>query len=63
MPQKLQDQAENISSKLETKVKITKLIDLWSMYLYMAMAHPNFGRSVNPISTRGERLCPPTGTP
>ena len=24
-----------------------------------AMAHPNFGRSVNPISTRGDRLCPP----
>ena len=23
-----------------------------------AMAHPNFGRSVNPISTRGDRLCP-----
>ena len=25
-----------------------------------AMAHPNFGRSVKPISTRGDRLCPPT---
>ena len=24
-----------------------------------AMAHPDFGRSVNPISTRGDRLCPP----
>ena len=24
-----------------------------------AMAHPNFGRSVNPISTRGDRLCSP----
>ena len=24
-----------------------------------AMAHPGFGRSVNPISTRGDRLCPP----
>ena len=24
-----------------------------------ARAHPNFGRSVNPISTRGHRLCPP----
>ena len=24
-----------------------------------AMAHPDFGRSVNPISTRGNRLCPP----
>ena len=24
-----------------------------------AMAHPYFGRSVNPISTRGDRLCPP----
>ena len=24
-----------------------------------AMAHPEFGRSVNPISTRGDRLCPP----
>ena len=24
-----------------------------------AMAHPNFGRSVNPISTRADRLCPP----
>jgi hypothetical protein len=23
------------------------------------MAHPIFGRSVNPISTRGDRLCPP----
>ena len=23
------------------------------------MAHPNFGRSVNPISTRGDRLCQP----
>jgi hypothetical protein len=23
------------------------------------MAHPDFGRSVNPISTRGDRLCPP----
>ena len=22
-----------------------------------AMAHPDFGRSVNPISTRGNRLC------
>ena len=21
--------------------------------------HPDFGRSVNPISTRGDRLCPP----
>ena len=24
-----------------------------------AMAHPDFGRSVKPISTRGDRLCPP----
>ena len=24
-----------------------------------AMAHPDFGRSANPISTRGDRLCPP----
>ena len=24
-----------------------------------AMAHPDFGRSVNPISTRENRLCPP----
>ena len=24
-----------------------------------AMAHPDFGRSVNPISTRGDRLYPP----
>ena len=24
-----------------------------------AMAHPDFARSVNPISTRGDRLCPP----
>ena len=24
-----------------------------------AMAHPDFDRSVNPISTRGDRLCPP----
>ena len=24
-----------------------------------AMAHPDFGRSVNAISTRGYRLCPP----
>ena len=24
-----------------------------------AMAHPDFGRSVNPISTGGDRLCPP----
>ena len=24
-----------------------------------AMAHPDFGRSVNPISTRGYRLCSP----
>ena len=24
-----------------------------------AMAHPDFGRSVNPISTRGDGLCPP----
>ena len=24
-----------------------------------AMAHPDFGRSVNPISTRGYKLCPP----
>ena len=24
-----------------------------------AMAHPDFGRPVNPISTRGDRLCPP----
>ena len=23
------------------------------------MAHPDFGRSVNPFSTRGDRLCPP----
>ena len=30
-----------------------------------AMALPNFGRSVNPILTKGGRLCPPnnTGTP
>ena len=30
-----------------------------------AMAPPDFGRSVNPISTKGDRLCPPniTGTP
>ena len=30
-----------------------------------AMAPPNFGRSVNPTSTKGGRLCPPnnTGTP
>ena len=28
-------------------------------------APPDFGRSINPISTRGSRLCPPnnTGTP
>ena len=24
-----------------------------------AMVHPDFGRSVNPISTRGYKLCPP----
>ena len=24
-----------------------------------AMAYPDFGRSVNPISSRGDRLCPP----
>ena len=24
-----------------------------------AIAHPDSGRSVNPISTRGDRLCPP----
>ena len=24
-----------------------------------AMAHPVYGRSVNPISTKGDRLCPP----
>ena len=24
-----------------------------------AMAHPDFGRSVSPISTKGDRLCPP----
>ena len=24
-----------------------------------AMAHPDFGRSINFISTRGDRLCPP----
>ena len=24
-----------------------------------AMAHPDFGKSVNPISTRGDRLCQP----
>ena len=24
-----------------------------------AMAHPDFGRSVNPISTKGDRLCAP----
>ena len=24
-----------------------------------ARAHPDFGRSVNPISTKGDRLCPP----
>ena len=30
-----------------------------------AMAPPDFGRSINPISTKGGRLCPPinTGTP
>ena len=30
-----------------------------------AMASPDFGRSVNPISTKGGRLCPQnnTGTP
>ena len=30
-----------------------------------AMASPDFARSVNPISTKGDRLCPPnnTGTP
>ena len=30
-----------------------------------AMSPPDFGRSVNPISTKGGRLCPPnnTGTP
>ena len=27
-----------------------------------AMAPPDFGRSVNPISTRGGRLCPPNNT-
>ena len=27
-----------------------------------AMAPPNFGRSVNPISARGARLCPPNNT-
>ena len=27
-----------------------------------AMAPTNFGRSVNPISTRGSRLCPPNDT-
>jgi hypothetical protein len=24
-----------------------------------AVAHPDFGRSVNPISKKGDRLCPP----
>ena len=26
--------------------------------VYRVMAHPDFGKSVNPISTRGDRLCP-----
>ena len=26
------------------------------------MAPPDFGRSVNPISTKGSRLCPPNNT-
>ena len=28
-------------------------------YAGCAMAHPDFGRSVNLISTRGDKLCPP----
>ena len=28
-----------------------------------AMAPPDMGRSVNPISTKGGRLCPPNNTP
>ena len=28
----------------------------------LAMAPPDFGRSVNPISTKGGRLCPPSNT-
>ena len=27
-----------------------------------AMAPPDFGRSINPISTKGGRLCPPKNT-
>ena len=30
--------------------------DEWAEW---AIVHPDFGRSVNPISTRGSRLCPP----
>ena len=30
----------------------------WVCRVCHVMAHPDFGRSVNPISTMGDRLCP-----
>ena len=32
------------------------VVDWWAGW---AVAHPGFGKSVTPISTRGGRLCPP----
>ena len=36
--------------------------DVGNRWAGWEIAHPGFGRSVNPISTRGGRLCPPPHT-
>ena len=48
-----------MSSPAETDLPAISLRPVVPGCVGCAMAHPDFGRSDNPISTRGDRLCPP----
>ena len=60
----------HVKNKLQYQYLLFNIVLSFSMYIHTyrpvvpwcagcAMAHPDFGRSVNPISTRGDNLCPP----
>jgi hypothetical protein len=54
-----EDSSCNIDRVLATCIPKLKCRTVVPGCAWCAMAHPDFGRSVNPMSTRGDRVCPP----
>ena len=51
--------SEDITKLLEATASQGKFRDVEDGWTGWTISHPGFGRSVNPISTRGGRLCSP----